>query len=526
MFILKNIKKVGKKEYRSTLLVESVRENGVSKHKTILNLSKWKAADVDALNQSIKGKKGFSLDDVKTKEGASIGGLWVMKEIANRLNITKILGKSKQAKHAMLLIIGRILTQGSRLHLCEWGKLQEIEFALGIDKYNEDQLYAGLDWLSENQERIEKGLFKHRHPEKAPELFLYDITSSYLEGENNELSAYGYNRDSKKGKKQIVIGLIADDEGVPVGVEVFEGNRTDSTTVIGEIEKLGNRFGATQFTFVGDRGMLKKGQIDALKDTHHYITAITKPQIRSLLKEGTFQMALFDENVTEIEIEGVRYVTRRNADMADEMKRTRLSKIDVLNQKITDSNKYLIAHVKAKVETQVKKISKVVSKLKLNQYVSITCNSERSIEVKINKEMQKEVEKLDGCYALKTDLSANNMSTKSVHARYKDLTMIERAFRTMKTTCLEIRPIYVRKESRTRGHVFATMLAYMITQYFWEKIKSLGHTLSFSIECMTDIKTVSLTLGKKTVKQIPAISQLKSDILDTLDITLPKTISL
>ena len=172
-----------------------------------------------------------------------------------------------------------------------------------------------------------------------------------------------FETSGKKGKKQIVIGLIADGEGVPVGVEVFEGNRSDSTTVVGEVEKLGNRFGASQFTFVGDRGMLKKGQIDSLKDTHHYITAITKPQIRSLLKEGTFQMSLFDESVTEIESDGIRYITRRNPDMADEMKRNRSSKIDVVSQKITEANKYLISHVKAKGETQVKKISKVISKL-------------------------------------------------------------------------------------------------------------------------------------------------------------------
>ena len=140
MFILRNKKTVGTKEYKSTLLVKSIWKNGKSCHETILNLSRWGDDQVDALEQSLKGKKGFSLDEVESIEGKAFGGLWVMKKIADRLNITRSLGKSDVAKKALLLIIGRILTQGSRLHLCEWGQLQEIDAVLGIEKYNEYQL--------------------------------------------------------------------------------------------------------------------------------------------------------------------------------------------------------------------------------------------------------------------------------------------------------------------------------------------------------------------------------------------------
>ena len=524
MFILRNIKKVGKKEYSSTLLVESVRENGVSRHKTILNLSKWGADEVNALEASLKGKTGFSLDDVKSKEGKNIGGLWVMKAIADRLNISQVLGKSRQAKKALLIILGRILTQGSRLHLCEWGQLQEIESVLGIEKYNEDQLYEALDWLCSNQEKIEHRLFQKRYKGKPPELFLYDITSSYLEGDKNELAKYGYNRDKKKGKKQIVIGLITDGEGIPISVEVFEGNRIDSTTVIEEIEKLAKRFGAKKFTFVGDRGMLKKGQIEHLKDRHHYITAITKPQIEKLLKAGLFQMDLFDEAVTEIEDNGRRYVARRNPYMAKRSGANRLSKIDCLKQKTSDANTYINDHSKAKTETQIKNISALISKFKLNKCIAIKETSNQQLDLVVDQNVLKEMEKLDGCYVLKTDLDSKKMSKENIHARYKDLAMVEHAFRTMKTSVLEVRPIYVRKKSRTRGHVFATMLAYMITQYFWNQVKELGHTLDFSIECVNDIKTTFLILGKKTIKTIPTLSPLKIGILNALNISLPKTI--
>ncbi len=523
MFILRNKKKVGQKEYKSTLLVKSIWKNGKSCHETILNISQWNDDELEVLDQSLKGKKGFSVDDIESVEGKSFGGLWVMKKIAEHLNITKSLGKSAVAKKSLLIIIGRILTQGSRLHLCEWGQLQEIEAVLGIEKYNEDQLYEALDWLSENQDVIEKRLFENRYQGNPPELFLYDITSSYLEGDKNELAEYGYNRDKKKGKKQIVIGLITDGKGVPISVQVFEGNRTDSTTVIEEIEKLGRRFGAVSFTFVGDRGMLKKGQIESLKDTHHYITAITKPQIETLLKRDVFQLGLFDELVTEIEDNGVRYIARRNPYMAVEIYTNRLSKLSLLKQKVLDANGYLTRHSKAKIATQITHIATLISKLKLTKCLSINADENRQIKLVINQEALKEMGKLDGCYVLKTDLSATSMDKDTVHDRYKDLATVEHAFRTMKTSLLEIRPIYVRKESRTRGHVFATMLSYMITQHFWNEVKSLDHTLAFSITCLNEIKTVFLTVGKKTIKVIPSVSPIKSAILKALDIKLPKT---
>jgi transposase len=179
-----------------------------------------------------------------------------------------------------------------------------VGFARG---FCEDQLYENLTWLAENQQEIEKRLFTSRRGQVKPELFLYDVTSSYLEGDQNALADWGYNRDKKRGKKQIVIGLLCDEQGEPVSTEVFAGNSEDLATFASQIRKANEQFGCERVTFVGDRGMIKSAQIKDLAATgFHYITAITKPQIKSMLKEGVFQLGLFDDNLCEVAHNGVR----------------------------------------------------------------------------------------------------------------------------------------------------------------------------------------------------------------------------
>ena len=187
---------------------------------------------------------------------------------------------------------------------------------MDLEAFNEDTLYKNLNWLHDNQSSIEKRLFRNRKVESS-ELFLYDVTSSYLEGDKNELADWGYNRDKKRGKKQIVIGLLCDDEGIPVSVEVFPGNTGDLSTLSSQIHKLSARFGCSKVTMVGDRGMIKSAQVEAIKEAgFHYITAISKPEIESLVKRGVIQLDLFDDKLVEVEDNGVRYVLRRNPKQA------------------------------------------------------------------------------------------------------------------------------------------------------------------------------------------------------------------
>jgi transposase len=524
MYIQRNKKKVGSKQYESILLVHNVWENGRSRHKTILNLTKWDKEDIKAIEQGLKGKSGFSLEDVKSISGKSVGGLWVFKKIAEKMGIDKILGRGAKGKLALLLIIGRILTQGSRLHLCEWGEEKEIEAVLGIDKYNEDHLYETLDWLAEKQAKMEKKLFERRRlKEEEPTLFLYDITSSYLEGQKHAMGEYGYNRDGKRRKKQIVIGLITDSEGIPVTIEAFEGNTSDSTTVMGQIEKMAERFGVNDLIFVGDRGMIKSRQINGMKETHKYITAISKKQIQTLLKKNVIQMGLFDSQVAEVLDDKERYILRKNPIRQQEIEINRSQKEEFITAKIMESNRYLKEHPRAKTEIQEKKIKALIKKLNLSTYCDIK-NDEKSITMDIDSDKREEARKLDGCYVIKTNIKAAQLDKDTVHDRYKDLALVEHAFRTIKTGCLEIRPIFVRKESRTRGHVFVSMLAHMMVQAFWKKVHCLGYTLDHAIDSMDAIQTIVMKLGKKTVKRIPDQPEKKVKILQALGIKLPTTL--
>ncbi|MFZ4860529.1 MAG: IS1634 family transposase, partial [Desulfuromonadaceae bacterium] len=196
-----------------------------------------------------------------------------------------------------------------------------------LGKFNEDHLHTNLDWLAENQATIEDRLFKQSFSSTG--LYLYDVASSYLEGTQNELGAFGYNRDKKKGKLQIVIGLLCNESGVPLSIAVFSGNTNDTKTLLPQVEKIKNRFGGGEVTLVGDRGMIKNTHLEEIRESGlHYITAITKPQIEKLLKAGVLQLELFDNELAEIETaDGVRYVMRRNPQRALEIEKSRQEKL-------------------------------------------------------------------------------------------------------------------------------------------------------------------------------------------------------
>jgi hypothetical protein len=297
------------------LLRESFRESGQVKHRTVANLSHCSPEEIGAIKLALRHKQeleslGSVRDSVTFQQGLSFGAVWVVREVALRLDIVQALGSNRDGKLALWQVVARVIDQGSRLSAVRLATSQAACDVLGLGKFDEDDLYKNLDWLAENQGRIEDVLYAQRKREKQAGVFLYDVTSSYFEGTHNELAQFGYNRDKKSGKRQIVIGLLCDAEGHPLSIEVFTGNTSDTKTVAAQIEKVKGRFGATAVTFVGDRGMLKSEQIEDLcAQGFHYITAITKPQIEKLLKEGTFQMSLFDKSLAEVtDDDGPRYV--------------------------------------------------------------------------------------------------------------------------------------------------------------------------------------------------------------------------
>ncbi|MEW5980722.1 MAG: IS1634 family transposase, partial [Acidobacteriota bacterium] len=373
---------------------------------------------------------------------------------------------------------------------------------LELEEFDEDDLYHNLDWLAEHQEQIEDRVFHRRYGTQKPDLYLYDVTSSYLQGVCNALAAFGYSRDGKAGKMQIVYGLLCDFEGVPVSIQAFPGNTSDTKTFGAQVHKVTQRFGGGAVTFVGDRGMIKGPQIQQLQAEQehefHYITAITKSQVEALLKRGLIQMTLFDETVAEVLDGDVRYVLRRNPERADAIAAGRQSKLASLQKLVEAKNTYLAEHPRASVAAAQREIETREKTLRLPDVVLTLI--ERTFSVSPQAEAWAEAAKLDGCYCLKTDVLAHQASKETIHDRYKDLAQVEWAFRTSKTGLLEARPFFVRLEKRTRGHLLVVMLAYLLVQ----ELASCWHDLELTVEeGLGELKSLCTT--RVTVKGQPVL---------------------
>lgn len=524
MFVMKVNKKTDGKTYYSYLVMENYRENGKVKHRTISNISKLPLHVIEDIIASLK--KGVSLQEAfQISQAKSIGAIYTVNEIAKRLGIFQALGTTKQARKAMLLIAGRVIAHKSINYLAnEWINNQETEKVFGISSISEDALYDNLEWLSDNQLKIEKKIFAKRNNDKPiKSIYLYDVTSTYLEGQKNELAQYGYNRDKKIGKKQIVIGLLTDEDGYPISIEVFEGNTADSSTVKNQLEKMKNNYGITEVIFVGDKGMVKSAQIEKIQSEEykwHYLTTITKEQIRTLINNDVLQLSLFDNNLVEVYDGEVRYILRRNDDRAEDIRRTRDEKIIKLQKFVSEKNKYLAEHPKASPEIALKHTINKISSYKLAYCFDVRIDG-RNIILTINESAKAEKAQLDGCYVMKTNVIDKRIKKETLHNRYKDLSRVESAFRTMKTTIEEIRPVFVRKEKTTRGHVFVVMLAYMIIKYITDELKELGYSRQYIIDSLDKIQCLEYDIKGNKVKSIPdKLLEHQQKILDKLNIKI------
>jgi hypothetical protein len=523
----------GGKTYTRHLLRESYRAHGKVLHRTIANVSHCSAAEIEAMRLALRHKEalehlGTIQDAVTLKQGLSFGAVWTVYHVARRLGIAQALGTTRAGKLALWQVMARVIDQGSRLSAVRLAMSHAACDVLGLGTFDEDALYENLDWLAGAQAAIEDKLYAQRTKTKPVTLFLYDVTSSYLEGSQNDLAAFGYNRDGKKGKRQIVIGLLCDEDGHPVSIEVFPGNTSDPHTFASQLEKVKVRFGVTAITFVGDRGMIKGQQIEDLATQgFHYITAITKPQIEKLLRTGTFQMTLFDQELAEVLAdEGLRYVLRRNPVRAQEVQDTRHAKLATLQAHVAKQNQYLTAHPRASAQRALQKLVARAQHLRIADWVELTV-AERALTLTVNEDAQAEAAKLDGCYVLKTDLTPAQAQKELVHDRYKDLASVEHAFRTCKTAHLEVRPVFLRREARTRAHAFVVMLAYQIIQYLASCWSALDVTVEEGLHALATLCLVEVAPpNAPSYHCIPTPRDAIAHLLHHADITLPKAFAL
>jgi len=518
------------KVYPSIYLRESYRQGAHVRKRNIANLTHCDPQEIAALELALHFKGNLtalgSLDQIQLSQGRSVGAVWTVAETARRLGIAQALGRGFDAQLALWQVLARVLEQGSRLSAVRLAQVHAAGEVLGLRRgFDENDLYANLPWLSARQESIEKRLFAARRGGKKPELFLYDVTSSYLEGEKNAYGAYGYNRDGKQGKQQIVIGLLCEEQGEPVSTEVFRGNTQDPQTFGAQVQKASARFGCERVTFVGDRGMIKSGQVEDLSQAgFHYITAITKPQIEALLKAGVLQMELFSAALCEVEQEGVRYVLRRNPLRAEQIAASRVDKRASVERLCEERKRYLAEHSRAQVAKAEKRVRAKIAQLKIVPWLEVQSEG-RSLKLTVNEAALEEASRLDGCYVIKTDLPASDASQQLVHDRYKDLAEVEQAFRTCKTAHLETRPIYVRTPEHTRGHVLVVMLAYLIRRELSRAWSSLDVTVEEGLHqlptlCSTEIRVE----GGGSCLRIPTPSESSRALLKALGIGLPDTL--
>jgi len=516
--------------YESIYLRESYRDGRRVRKRNIANLTHCDPQEIAAIEMALQFKGNLaalgSLDRIQLRQGLSVGAVWIVHETARRLGIEKALGPGFAGQLAQWQILARVLEQGSRLSAVRLAQVHAACDVLGIRRgFDENDLYANLTWLSQHQQAIEGRLFAARRRQRKPQLFLYDVTSSYLEGAENAYGEYGYNRDGKRGKKQIVIGLLCDEHGEPVSTEVFRGNTQDPKTFAAQVKTASERFGCERVTFVGDRGMIKSGQVEELARVgFHYITAITKPQIEALLAAGVLQMELFGVEVCEFQHAGVRYVLRRNPLRAEQLAASRADKRGRVERLRQERNSYLAAHRRAKVSTAERAVRARLGQLKIDGWLQVEAEG-RTLQLTVNQAALDEASRLDGCYVIKTDLPESAAATQVVHDRYKDLAQVEQAFRTCKTAHLETRPVYVRTAEHTRSHVLVVMLAYLIRRALSRAWGPLDITVAEGLHQLQTLSSIEMRVdGGGSCLRIPAPGTGSRALLKALDMSLPEAL--
>ena len=535
MFVDSSVTRLNGKTYARHLLRETYREDGKVKHRTLANLTHCKPEEVEAIRLALKykGDLGRILASAveggpELKQGPSVGAVWLLFQLARALGVVAALGSDRQGKLALWQIIARVLDQGSRLAAVRLAGGHAVGATLGMVGFDEDDLYANLDWLADNQAEIESRLFAQREAASTPDVFLYDVTSTYLEGEHNALAAFGYNRDRKSGKRQIVIGLLTDADGRPLSIEAFPGNTSDLETFSSQLNKAAARFGAERVTFVGDRGMIKAPQRAELGAAgFHYITAITKAQIDALITAGVLQMDLFEETLAEVEgLDGERYVLRRNPARAAELAASRADRLETLQTAAEAANAYLNEHPRAAAKTQIARLKAKSKTLHLDKFVA-RAEQERRVAVTVDAAALAEAARLDGCYALRTDLPKTVVAKEIVHDRYKGLAQVEWAFRDSKTVQLEMRPVYLRDENRTRGHALVVMVAYLLTQALRQCWRDIDLTVQEGLDRLASLCVVEVIIGgRPSYNQVPTPRADLRRLLQAAGVAIPAALPL
>ena len=461
------------------LLRESYREGKKVRKRTIANLSALSDEQIEAIRSVLAGHTVRPVEELwQTTRSRSHGAVRAVRVAMQRLGFESLIASraSPERDAVCAMVAARILAPHTKLATTRWWHTTTLAEEYGVADRDETDLYAAMDWLLERQKSIEKKLAARHLSEGA--LALYDLSSSYFEGNSCPLAKIGYSRDGKRNTPQVNYGLLTTRAGCPVAISVYEGNTADASTLMPQVDQLRQQFGLERLVLVGDRGMISHKAIGELRtlDGLAWITALKSSQIRALVQGGDLQLGLFDErNLFEFshpDFPSERLVACRNAELG----RLRAHKREAL---LTATEQEL-----QKVQTRIEngslagrdkigvRVGKVVNKYKVAKHFALSIEESGFRFERLDRQIAAEAA-LDGLYVIRTSVPKKQMSSAEAVRSYKALAEVERAFRAMKTIDLHIRPIHHRLENRVRAHIFLCMLAYYVEWHMREAWREL-----------------------------------------------------
>lgn len=455
------------KTYRTHLLRRSYREGNTVKNETLGNLSHLPEPLIDVIRRSLQGEQFVPASErFEIVASRAHGHVEAVSAVMQRLGLASLLASkpSPERSLALAMVAARVVAPQTKLATTRWWHTTTLAEDFGVSDATEVDLYAAMDWLLERQPRIEKKLAA-RHLQ-AESLVLYDLSSSYFEGTTCPLAKLGYSRDGKKGKLQVNYGLLTDARGCPVAVSVYEGNTADPETLRPEIDRLRNDFGVQRLVMIGDRGMISHKAIEQLRQEEGigWITALKSVSIRALLKQGHLQLDLFDErNLFELthhpDYPAERLIACRNPQLASLRAHKREDLLAATERSLKKVQSAVAAGRLTGQDAIGVRVGKVVNQYKVAKHFELQIK-ERAFAFHRKADSIAEEAALDGLYIIRTSVPAEQMDSAECVRRYKSLAQVERAFRSLKTVDLKVRPIHHRLADRVRAHIFLCMLAY------------------------------------------------------------------
>lgn len=467
------------KIYCTHLLRRSYREDGKVKNETLGNLSHLPDSVIDLIRRSLKGETFVPAGETfEIRSSRAHGHVQAVSLAMRRLGLASLLSSKpcRERELVLAMVASRIITPATKLATTRLWHNSTLAQDFDVADATEDDLYGAMDWLLAGQDRIQKKLASRHLREDG--LVLYDLSSSYMEGEHCPLAKIGYSRDEKRGTLQVNYGLMTDDRGCPVALSVFEGNTSDSTTFLPQVKMLRDQFGIRAMVMVGDRGMISNKTIDEMRQDPDvdWVTALKTASIRSLVEQKHLQLDLFDQRnlleFTSPDFPDERLVACRNLELAKRRAYTReallqATEVELEKIKVRATNGKLVGQDQIGLA-----VGKIINQRKMAKHFALTITDNALSFTRLAEHIAAEAA-LDGLYIIRTSVTAERMDSETCVRTYKSLAQVERAFRSLKTMDLKVRPIHHRLENRVRAHIFLCMLAYYVEWHMREAWREL-----------------------------------------------------